>query len=152
MTNRNGGSELDGATLKAAGCGRHPRVPAPFLWTLKGIPWAGTFTGDIAGTVATMTEGERVPRVKEPPTAPWVNQDSATRRVRRLVVQSDVGELGFALRSVRNREAVPAPHHFTWHYGCFGWRVQVQNDIRNRHQVLIGKNPSLLQVFERYPP
>jgi hypothetical protein len=51
------------------------------------------------------------------------NRDSATRRARRLVVQSDGGELGFALRSVRNRQAVPAPHQLPWHHGCFSWRT-----------------------------
>src|SRR6266540_5956690 len=50
----------------------------------------------------------RARRVKEPPTAPLVDRDSATRRARRLGVQFDVGELCFVLRSVRNREAIPA--------------------------------------------
>jgi hypothetical protein len=43
-----------------------------------------------------------------PRTPLGVNRDSATRRARRLAVQSDVGELCFVLRNVRSREAVPA--------------------------------------------
>jgi hypothetical protein len=61
----------------------------------------------------------RVLGVKEPPTIPLVNRDppplgamagrdSATRRARRLAVQSGVGELWLTLRSVPNREVVPA--------------------------------------------
>ena len=106
-------------------CAMAKRLPSAKA-ACANIGQPGMVAGDIAGTVATMTECERVPRVKEPPTAPRVNRDSVTRWARRLVVQSDVGELSFALRSVRNREAVPSPHHFLWHHGCFGWRVQVQ--------------------------
>jgi hypothetical protein len=40
-----------------------------------------------------MTENETVLRVKEPPTISLVDRDSATRRARRLAVESDVGEL-----------------------------------------------------------
>jgi len=61
--------------------------------------------------------------VKEPPTIPLVNRDSVTRRARRLAVQFDVGELGFVLSSVRNREAVPT-FNFHWHHACYGWRVE----------------------------
>src|ERR1035437_3261885 len=46
--------------------------------------------------------------MKQPPTTPLVNRDSATRRARRLDVEFDVGDLCFALRSVRSREAAPA--------------------------------------------
>ena len=38
-------------------------------------------------------------------------------------VQSDVGELCFDSRSVRNREAVPA-FKIHWHHQCYGWRVE----------------------------
>ena len=55
-----------------------------------------------------MTEGDPGVESETASEAPLVNRDSATRRARRLDVQSDVGELCFALRSVRNREAVPA--------------------------------------------
>ena len=58
--------------------------------------------GDIAGKVAAMTESEPVLRVKEPPTTPLVDRDSATRRARRLAVQFDVVDLCFVLRSIRN--------------------------------------------------
>ena len=50
----------------------------------------------------------RVLRVKKSPTTSLVNRDSATRRARRLDVEFDVGNLCFALRSVRSREAAPA--------------------------------------------
>ena len=50
-------------------------------------------------------------------------QRNATRRARHLDVQSEVGELCFDFRSVRNREAVPAPK-ITWHGLCIGWRVK----------------------------
>jgi len=46
--------------------------------------------------------------MKELPRPSLVNQDSATRRARRLDVQFDVGDLSFAFRSVRSREAVPS--------------------------------------------
>ena len=39
-----------------------------------------------------------------------------------MAVQFDVGELGFVLRSVRNREIFPA-FDFHWQHGCYGWRV-----------------------------
>lgn len=37
-------------------------------------------------------KANRVWRLKEPPTPPLVDRDSATRQARRLAVQSDVGE------------------------------------------------------------
>jgi len=52
--------------------------------------------GDIAGAVASITEvrtGRN--RVKKLPCPSRVNRDSATRRARRLGVQSDVSELAF---------------------------------------------------------
>src|ERR1022692_1427246 len=68
-------------------------------------------------------------RVKEPPATLLVNRDSATRRARRLDVESDVGKLGFALRSVRSQEIVPA-FYFHWQLGCFGWRAQfIKNSV-----------------------
>jgi hypothetical protein len=88
----------------------------------------------------------RVFRVKEPPTAPLVNRDSATRRARRLDVQSGVGELWlrFENRSqprprFAKRKTTPWGRHFVaglgsltcpsadknrWHHGCYGWRVK----------------------------
>src|SRR5205809_415124 len=45
--------------------------------------------------VASMTESEPGVESEKPPTSPLVDRDSATRRARRLDVQSDVGELCF---------------------------------------------------------
>jgi hypothetical protein len=102
-------------------------IPAPALWKNLHCPWAppgarpaivelrqpspGVLVGLKAGRVGQSQPSPkaiRVLRVKKPPTTPLVNRDSATRRARRLAVEFDVGDLCFALRSVRSREAVPA--------------------------------------------
>ena len=49
----------------------------------------------LAGAVAPITESEPGVLSEELQTTPLVDQDSATRRARRLAVQSDVGKLGF---------------------------------------------------------
>ena len=49
--------------------------------------------GDIAGAVASMTEGEPGVQSEKSPTTPLVDRDSTPRRARCLDVQSDVGEL-----------------------------------------------------------
>jgi hypothetical protein len=74
-------------------------------------PFASAMLGrDIAGTVAAMTECDpgvlRCNRLAKP--RPCVDRDSAPRRERRLAVQCEVGELSFAWRRVRSREAIPA--------------------------------------------
>jgi hypothetical protein len=66
------------------------------------------------------------------------------RWARRLAVQSDVGELCFDFRSVRNRDhdsrseqqhlgrpssgGLGKPNlcqrSFSWHHACYGWRVK----------------------------
>ena len=43
-----------------------------------------------------------------------------------MAVEFEVGNLSFALRRVRSREAEPA-FIFHWHSRCYGWRVKVQN-------------------------
>ena len=69
-----------------------------------------------------MTEGDPGAASEKTPTASLVDRDTATRRARRVAVQFEVGELGFALRSVRNREVAPA-FNSHWHLACYGWRV-----------------------------
>ena len=58
----------------------------------------------IAGMVAAMTESEPQVESEKSPITCLVDRDSATRRARRLAVQSDVG----SFLIVRSREAVPA--------------------------------------------
>jgi hypothetical protein len=87
-----------------------------------------------------MTEDDPGVQSEKPPTTPLVNRDpplqvapawgpGATRWARRLGVQSDVGELCFALRSVRNREATLAPNQFclAWPLHWLACRVQLRS-------------------------
>ena len=71
--------------------------------------------------------------MKNPPTRPLVNRDSATGRARRLDVQFDVGELSFDLRSVRSREADPALKIV----GLIGAMVGVSSSFREADPVSI---------------
>ncbi len=48
---------------------------------------------NIAGMVATITESEPDRQSEKTPNLSLVDRDSATRRARRLAVQSDVGKL-----------------------------------------------------------
>ena len=78
---------------------------------------------DIPWAVASITEGEPDLESEKSPKRSLVDRDSATRRARRLDVEYDVGELGFPLRSIRNREAALAFNfHGTTHamVGLYG--------------------------------
>jgi len=74
-----------------------------FLFALENSGSGFEIQGHIAGEVAFLTEGETGGLSEELPTPPLVDRDSVTRRARRWDVQSDVGELSFALRRVHSR-------------------------------------------------